>query len=143
MFSREDSADSEGFTLIELLVVMIIIGVLAAIAVPTFLAQRTKAFDSQARADVRAAQNEIETYRAGSQTLPDSVTWATSSPAGATTVTVKRSKDVPADASSLLYLSSGDSYCVSVHSRSGNWLAIASDRAGVNVQTAACSSATG
>src|SRR4051794_9996747 len=43
----------QGFTLIELLVVIIIIGILAAIAIPVFLNQRKKGWDSQAKSDAR------------------------------------------------------------------------------------------
>lgn len=139
---RYEREAEEGFTLIELLVVMIVIGILSAIAIPSFLSQRSKAFDSQARADVRAAQNEIEAYRSSSQTLPDAVVWVTGSAATATTVTIKRSKDVP-ESSSLVYKAAGDAYCVSVLSRSGSWLAIASDKAGAVVQATACSTAAG
>jgi type IV pilus assembly protein PilA len=57
------SGDREaGFTLIELLVVMLILGILAAIAIPAFFNQRDKGTDAQAKAAARTAQTAMETY---------------------------------------------------------------------------------
>ena len=59
---RERSNGEGGFTLVELLVVMLILGLLAAIAIPSFFNQRDKAKDADAKADVRTAQTAMETY---------------------------------------------------------------------------------
>ena len=60
----------DGFTLIELLVVVVILGVLSAIAIPSFLAQKASAYDADVQSAVRNAVASVEAFFAGNDDYP-------------------------------------------------------------------------
>jgi len=102
-----------GFTLIELLVVIIIIGILAAIAIPVFLNQRKKGYDAQAKSDLRNAATAEETY------LTDNPTGYTDDANGATLAVdgFKRSPTVTINTKA----NGANGYCSVAKSQSGNY----------------------
>jgi type II secretion system protein G len=122
----------EGFTLIELLVVIIIIGILAAIAIPVFLNQRKKGWDSQAKSDVRNVQTEVETYFVDGQAYPVAVAVGPApTPAVATTVYYKKSPNTAGVVYKTTGTGSTAAYCISSKSDSGSYFSVTNGTSGV------------
>ena len=121
---RKRAQDEKGFTLIELLVVILIIGILAAIALPAFLNQRGKAQDTEAKTLARTAQTTLETIYTDDQSYAAGNTAAKLVAIEPSLSGGKATLADPTDADA-------DSYKFLVTSKTGNTFTITKTAAGV------------